>query len=339
MLNRNLKLTEKCKLEKTIPISTSDPPINSPGTSHARGRRSHKLRRLRRKRFRFRKRRKEIKATLHYKAQQLNPINLSDMNINEHQITVLRKGPSFCPSPKDVNWQLVHDDLETFEARLRTAVFFLEKLDGPEESQERSHLLPQVPGNKNWRPPLSKYPELELFLSNIRKDILNPNSIKFTKDNLSKRERIALRKLKNSTTVIRIQDKGSRFLLLSSADYEKKMFGHLNNELHYNRLQLDPTPKHISVVERWCSKWLQKGEISPEVAKWINNQKAKPGVALLRVVVRQLRICQLSPNFIYNLSLVSYHLSLRTPRICSIELKKLTIVAHFRKALYWFPGT
>ena len=87
------------------------------------------------------------------------------------------------------------------------------------------------------------------------------------------------RKLTNSTTVIRIQDKGSRFVLLSSADYEEKMFGHLNNELHYNRLQLGPTPKHISVVERWCSKWLQKGEISPEVAKWINNQKAKPGVS------------------------------------------------------------
>ena len=46
-----------------------------------------------------------------------------------------------------------------------------------------------------------------------------------------------------------------------------------------NQLQLDPTPKHISVVERWCSKWLQKGEISPEVANWVNNQKAKPGVA------------------------------------------------------------
>ena len=57
------------------------------------------------------------------------------------------------------------------------------------------------------------------------------------------------------------------------------MFSQLNNEVHYNQLQLDPTPKHISVVERWCSKWLQKGEISPEVANWVNNQKAKPGVA------------------------------------------------------------
>ena len=114
LLHRNLKLTEKRKLEKTIPISTLAPPFNSPVTSHASGRRYRKLRRLRRKRLCFRRRRKEIKAASHYKAQQLNPINLSDMNINEHQTTVLRKGPSFCPSPKDVNWQLVHD--EAFEA-------------------------------------------------------------------------------------------------------------------------------------------------------------------------------------------------------------------------------
>ena len=99
LLQRNLKLTEKRKLEKTVPISTCDPPIISPHTSLPNGRRFHKLKRLRRKRLRFRRRRKEIKAGLHYKSQQLNPINLSHMNINEHQITVLRKGPSFCPSP------------------------------------------------------------------------------------------------------------------------------------------------------------------------------------------------------------------------------------------------
>ena len=29
--------------------------------------------------------------------------------------------------PKDVDWQRVYDDLEAFEARLRTAVFFHRK--------------------------------------------------------------------------------------------------------------------------------------------------------------------------------------------------------------------
>ena len=91
-------------------------------------------------------------------------------------------------------------------------MFFLQKFDEPEGGQEKSHHFPPVPGNKNWRPPLSKYPELELFLSNIRKEILNPNNIKLTQDNLSSREQIALKKLKNSTKCIRIQDKGSRFV-------------------------------------------------------------------------------------------------------------------------------
>ena len=43
LLHSNLKLTEKRKLEKTIPISTSAPPFNSPVTSHASGRRYRKI--------------------------------------------------------------------------------------------------------------------------------------------------------------------------------------------------------------------------------------------------------------------------------------------------------
>ena len=175
--------------------------------------------------------------------------------------------------------QQVHDDLEAFEARLRTAVFFLEKSDESEECPEMPRHLLQVPGKKIWRPPVSKYPELELFLSNIRKDPLNPNNIRTAKDNLSSREHLALKNLRNPTTVIRMQDKGSRFVLLNSVDYEEKVLGQLQNDLHYKPLHSDPTAKHVYLVEKWCSKCLQKGEISPKIADWVNNKKAKPGVA------------------------------------------------------------
>ena len=79
--------------------------------------------------------------------------------------------------------------------------------------------------------------------------------------------------------VIRIQDKGSRFVLLNSVDYEEKVLGQLQNDLHYKPLHSDPTTKHVYLVEKWCSKWLQKGEISPKIADWVNNKKAKLGVA------------------------------------------------------------
>ena len=65
--------------------------------------------------------------------------------------------------------------------------------------------------------------------------------------------------------MIRIQDKGSRFVLIDEKEYEEKMFG--------------PTPKHLALVESWCSKWLGKGEISPKVVKWGLNKEARPGVA------------------------------------------------------------
>ena len=160
------------------------------------------------------------------KLQHLNPINLSEQVLSEDQTKLLRKGPSFCPAPRDINWQEVRDDLEAFEARLRTAVFFMEK--DPEEPASNVHSqnhLPPIPGKKGWKPPISKFPELELFLSNVRKDILNPRYIRNSQDNLSKGERSALRELKNSEVTIRIQDKGSRFALINSNEYNNKMLG------------------------------------------------------------------------------------------------------------------
>ena len=68
-----------------------------------------------------------------------------------------------------------------------TAIFFLEKSDEPEECPEM-HYLPQVPGKKIWRPLTSKHPELELFLSNVRKDLLTLSNIRKAKDNLSSKE-------------------------------------------------------------------------------------------------------------------------------------------------------
>ena len=58
---------------------------------------------------------------------ELDPINLSSINMEENQITLLRKGSSFCPTPKDINWQEVYDNYELFETRLRTAAYLMNK--------------------------------------------------------------------------------------------------------------------------------------------------------------------------------------------------------------------
>ena len=171
----------------------------------------------------------------------------------------------------------MHDDLEIFKARLRTAAFFVDS--NPDDNLTVPCHLPQVPKDRKWKPPTSRYPELGLFLANVRRDLIDPENIRQASDNLSQKEQAALKELKNSNVVIRIQDKGSRFVLIDEKEYEEKMFGQLNNQLPYKPLQLDPTPKHLALVESWCSKWLGKGEISPKVVKWGLNKEARPGVA------------------------------------------------------------
>ena len=280
-LLRILKEREQRKMLKTIPLDqellSSSNTIDLPTITATQNRRFHGLHRLLRKRKLFRRKRRRPLTTTANESHQLDPINLSSQSINQDQTNLLKKGPSFCPMPKDVDWQRVYDDLEAFEARLRTAVFFIES--NPEDSQEPPSHLPQVPKEKKWKPPPSRYPELEIFLSSVRRDLINPRNIKSARDNLTKGERVALKQFRNSDVVIRIQDKGSRFVLIDKGEYEDKMFGQLHNQLHYKSLQEDPTNRHLAVVESWCNKWVGKGEISDQLANWIINKKAKPGVA------------------------------------------------------------
>ena len=98
-------------------------------------------------------------------------------------------------------------------------------------------------------------PEVELFLEKVRNDILDPNNIKKPKDNLSKEETEALKSLRrDDQNVIRIQDKGSRFVVLDKNDYVEKMSSQLDNELHYNSVSDDPTNSHFSKIGQWCKK-------------------------------------------------------------------------------------
>ena len=62
------------------------------------------------------------------------------------------------------------------------------------------------------------------------------DGIKLIYNNLTKEERLALAKLKSSDNVFRIQDKGSRFVIISQNECQDKMLGQLNNDRHYNKL-------------------------------------------------------------------------------------------------------
>ena len=208
----------------------------------------------------------------------LHPISLTTGDLSDAERSLLTKGPAFCPTPKDVNWQKTIDDLDNFQRRIRLAVFHHGR--NPDDNNHTAdERLPTISSTSNWMPPKSSFPEVELFLNNVKKDIFEHKNLRRAKDNLTREERSALGKLKSSDNVFRIQDKGSRFVIISQNEYKDKMLGQLNNDLHYNKLDHDPTSEHFEKIKNWGRKWFSEGQISQEIATWVANLEPKPGVA------------------------------------------------------------
>ena len=74
---------------------------------------------------------------------------------------------------------------------------------------------------------------------------------------MSKDEKAALKDIRNwDKNVVRVQDKGSRFVVLNNEDYVKKV-EHQINRSSLQRLDYDPTKSFEVKVNTWVEKWSQ----------------------------------------------------------------------------------
>ena len=64
-------------------------------------------------------------------------INLANIELNQHQQSLLKKGPSFIPTPKDVNWFNLRQDFDKFTNQLRTK--FNQAIDKSTEKNKYHH--------------------------------------------------------------------------------------------------------------------------------------------------------------------------------------------------------
>lgn len=229
------------------PSYDSYPPINNTTRSRSRH---------------FSRRRREAQDRDSHEPGQnvpdLKPINLSSTVLTNVERTLLTKGPAFCPVPKDVHWQKVIGDLDNFDKRIRLAVFHHDK-DRDDGNREEQSCFPAIRSANNWMPPKSSHPEIELFLNNVRKDILEPRNLRKPRDDLTKEE---------------------RFVILNRQEYHmySKMLGQPNDSLHYDKVESDPTLDHFEQVKNWSLNWLSEGQVSQEIVTWITNLEPKPGV-------------------------------------------------------------
>ena len=81
---------------------------------------------------------------------------------------------------------------------------------------------------------------------------------------------------KDSDKVVRLQDKGNRFIIVhKQRDCEKA-----NEQIErssFLKIDYDPTTLHINKVKDWTTKWISRNQISKEWPKYIVNVNAAPG--------------------------------------------------------------
>ena len=199
------------------------------------------------------------------------------MNL-QHQQSLLKKGPSFLPTPKDVNWFNLRQDFNKFTNQLRTK--FNQSIDkstdknrnittnnSSNNTRDNSNNNEQVPKKKKKtnnlnRPKETKNKHLETFINTIEKQLFEPKNIKRVRSNLAYEERKALAELKSmENTVVRIQDKESRFVLFANEDYENKV-EHQIAKSSFKELLSDPSQEFELKINLWIDKWQSNKTLS-----------------------------------------------------------------------------
>ena len=181
-----------------------------------------------------------------------NAINLSTITLDDHCKSLLSKGPSFVPTPKDINWFNLKQDFDSFTNKLRNKV----NNYNTTEQSENTDVNTLTPVNENFIgfPPMQKKERLynyrvkptsnhnlENFIEKLEKDIFQPSNYKKVRNNLNKGESLAIKELKTlNEHTIRVQDKGSRFVVLSKDEYCSKIQDQINRS-SFCALSNDPT--------------------------------------------------------------------------------------------------
>ena len=103
------------------------------------------------------------------------PIDLSSRSgVLVDEATLLSKGPSFCPVPRDINWHRCHLDWQSFVDKVRWADFYFDRnsVDISSSPDTLDDNLGPFQVKSGARAPVSKDIALETFLATIETNYL-----------------------------------------------------------------------------------------------------------------------------------------------------------------------
>ena len=224
---------------------------------------------------------KELKAKIldNFAKPPYEPINLSKtIELPEGFISLCKRGPSFVPTPQHVDWLQIQTDLDNFSNTMRRQINEYEpcsKVNDPAAVPK-----PDDDIRPPYEPKFSKIARcnnraVEVFLECVKSDIFKKTSHEPPKHNLTLPERKALKWWqsnilfnKDSTACIRLQDKGTRFVIVDKPEDILQAEMQIARS-SFDKINVDLTEQHIETLKR--------EKISQSWYDFIVNDKAEPG--------------------------------------------------------------
>ena len=118
---------------------------------------------------------------------------------------------------------------------------------------------------------------MELFIENKEKYIFDTAAVRNVRPNILKEEKEALKEIRSwNNQTVRVQDKGSRFVILDNNDYEQKIQTQIDRS-SFNRLEEDPSKKFDIEINNWVLKWHRKKVLDDKWKSYITPHNSRPG--------------------------------------------------------------
>ena len=95
---------------------------------------------------------------------------------------------------------------------------------------------------------------MELFIENKEKYIFDTAAVRNVRPNILKEEKEALKEIRSwNNQTVRVQDKGSRFVILDNNDYEQKIQTQIDRS-SFNQSEEYPSKKFDIQINIWVLK-------------------------------------------------------------------------------------
>ena len=258
--SNNTATTDNTSVTPITTATTLDANHNTPFDPH-----KHRRRRRRNKRTTRYWRRNNHNIQL----DTNSVINLSNVTLSHDETQLLARGITFCPMPRQIDWNEVRADINEFSRRMRLLEYFH---DFP------THIdLNPLYVKSTWTPPQHRDTTLDAFITAVERDILNLTP-KPVRDNLTTRERHALKQLRHRTDIIiKAADKGSGTVIMDRNWYINECLRQLNDTKFYRRLETDITSDIQTRVQFFIKRLHKDGVIDDKTKQFLIQADPKPG--------------------------------------------------------------